>query len=237
MNVVITGTSSGLGRELAQRFKEDGHHVIGSCVSNDEEHSEQPVLDLGLESSVVQFAHHVKKRMDRVDLLINNAGVNSICRFEMLEVSFINRIMDVNFLGPVMLTKSLLHVLSNGGTVVNVISDAAWRPMRHSLAYNCSKAALDMATKQMARELTKPYNMSVVGIRPGKMAGTGMSQYIDQMVCELRGWTPTQAQQYYEANSVTGQEMPPKHVAGLIYNLVVSGSLRFMSGACLDLAG
>lgn len=237
MNVVITGTSSGLGKELMTRFQDEGHFVIGSCVSTDEEHAGQPVLDLGLEASIVEYAHHVRKHMgDKVDLLINNAGVNAICRFEMLEVAFINRIMDVNFLGPVILTRQLLSALRNG-TIINIISDAAWRPMRHSLAYNCSKAALDMATKQMARELTKPYNLSVVGVRPGKMCGTGMSNYIDQMVCDLRGWTPEQTREYAANNSVTGLEMPPKHVAGLIYNLCMSGSFKFMSGACMDLAG
>lgn len=237
MNVVITGTSSGLGKELAQRFHEEGHCVFGSCVSNEDEHATQPVLDLGVENSIIAYSKLVKKRMgDKVDLLINNAGINAICRFEMLDVTFVNRIMDVNFLGPVMLTRNLLNSL-RGGTVVNVISDAAWRPMRHSLAYNCSKAALDMATKQMARELTKPYDIAFVGVRPGKMANTGMSNYIDQMVCELRGWTPEQSKEYAAANSVTGQETPPKHVAGLIYNLAMSGSFKFMSGACMDLAG
>jgi NAD(P)-dependent dehydrogenase (short-subunit alcohol dehydrogenase family) len=109
--------------------------------------------------------------------------------------------------------------------------------MRHSLAYNCSKAALDMATKQMARELTKPYGLSVFGVRPGKMAGTGMSTYIDEQVCLMRDWTPEQAMAYAQQNSVTGLELPPMKVAEFIYDLVRSGTARYTSGACIDMVG
>lgn len=237
MNVVITGTSSGLGQELAATYRQQGHNVIGSCVSKDDEKHDQWQMDLGDSADVMAFAQAVRRSMsDRIDVLINNAGINAICRFEMLEEQFIQRIMNVNFIGPVMLTEYLLPAL-RGGSVVNIVSDAAWRPMRHSLAYNCSKAALDMATKQMARELTKPYEISFVGIRPGKMHGTGMSQYIDEQVCAVRKWTPEEAKQYFVANSVTGFEMLTDDVADLIYHITSTGLIRYMSGACIDLVG
>lgn len=178
-----------------------------------------------------------------VDCLINNAGINAIKPFEDLDDYFIERIMRVNFLAPVLLTQAMLKAgkLNPGAVVVNIISDAAWRPMRHSLAYNCSKAALQMATKQMARELTKPHSISVIGVNPGKMAGTEMSKYIDKSVCELRGWTPKEAWDYFVANSLTGKELHPRQVAELVAHLVIgnqSGGLApAMSGACVDLAG
>lgn len=245
MNVFITGADSGLGQKLASVFRLDGHHtVIGT--THESKFSRDPELmyfeaDCGQEgidrirdSVVQQFGEPPD---EGIDVLINNAGTNAICPFEALSHEFIRHIMYVNFLSPVMLTQALLPWFKKPGVVVNIISDAAWRPMRHSLAYNCSKAAFDMATRQMARELTKPQNMSIIGIRPGKMVSTGMSNYIDKRVQEVRGWTPEQAMEYFRSNSVSGLELHPIDVAMFVHNVVTSGLVRQLSGACIDLVG
>jgi NAD(P)-dependent dehydrogenase (short-subunit alcohol dehydrogenase family) len=236
MNVVITGTDSGLGSELFRLFSLGHHNVAGSTLRV----TKPPHfhLDLRRAHTVRDYsdAVNIHFKSEKIDVLINNAGMNAIRKFEDLDDTFINDIMAANFTGPVLLVKYLLPNL-HGGQVINITSDAAWRPMRHSLAYNCSKAALDMATKQMARELSKPYGMSIFAIRPGKMHGTAMSAYIDRQVCEIRQWTAEQALAYFQFNSVTGLEIEPGLVAQLIYNLVVSGLSKNMSGASLDLVG
>lgn len=240
MNVVITGASSGLGAALYNIFSwREANTVIGSSIDQPGGPMRLVYLDLASPGSARMFADDVLERMPgrKIDILINNAGINAISPFEELTASFIRNIMDVNFMGPVLLTQNFLPYFNRNAGVINIISDAAWRPMRHSLAYNCSKAALDMATKQMARELTKPYSISILGIRPGKMSGTGMSNYIDQKVQEMRGWTKEQADEYFKNNSVTGLELAPDVVARLIYNLVYTGAYRNMSGACVDLVG
>jgi NAD(P)-dependent dehydrogenase (short-subunit alcohol dehydrogenase family) len=236
MNVVITGTSSGLGQQLRTVFKYHGHDVIGSSHDTTQLQQSQLFLDLRRNTHIAQFAVNVMARFDRVDILINNAGINGIRPFEELDEVFIHELMQVNCIGPVLLTHHLLPILAHG-RVINIISDAAYRPMRHSLAYNCSKAAFDMATKQMARELSKPYKLSIIGIRPGRMRNTHMSTYIDDQVMKLRDWTKLECQEYFEANSVTGCEQSPPHVARLIYQIATSDLSMFMSGACLDLVG
>lgn len=239
MNAVITGTSSGLGKELFDRFRQGDHRVIGSTHLEDLVNPEQFHLDLLIPESISRFCTDVSNTFGgQVDMLINNAGINSIRPFEDLSDEFIMATMAVNFIGPVMLVQKLLPDLTaSDGTVINIVSDASWRPMRHSLAYNCSKAALAMATKQMARELTKKNGISVLSVNPGKMTGTRMSEYIDRQVCELRGWTPQQARDYYIQNSVTGKELPPALVADFIHSLVIGGMPIYMSGACMDLVG
>jgi NAD(P)-dependent dehydrogenase (short-subunit alcohol dehydrogenase family) len=244
MRVLVTGASSGLGRELLDVFIAKGWHGSGTSHLTGEN---LPDIDRGkywpfdatTGASLVLGVKSLVQNSEPVDCLINNAGINAIRKFEDLDDYFIERIMRVNFLAAVMLTQEMLKAgkLNKGAVVVNIISDAAWRPMRHSLAYNCSKAALDMATKQMARELTKPHGISVIGIRPGKMSGTGMSKYIDEQVCELRGWTPEQAWDYFVNNTVTGKELHPKQVAALVAHLVCGGMAPAMSGACMDLVG
>lgn len=243
MNVVVTGASGGLGKEIATQFRIRGHAVIGTshmytALQQDDRlmYFEVGENDTGTDPAI--FASAAMARMEgQLDVLINNAGMNAISPFEELTPRFLKKIMKLNFETPVFLVQAFLRHFNCPGLVINIISDAAWRPMRHSLAYNCSKAALDMATKQMARELTKPYDLSIIGIRPGKMAGTGMSRVIDQRVQEVRGWTPEQAADYFKQNSVSGLELNPEDVAKLIADLATGGMVRQLSGTCIDLVG
>lgn len=236
MNVVITGTTSGLGEQLRNVFFDHGHHVIGSKLEFN--HGDEFPLDLRDSRSIEVYADEVVKQMGVIDVLINNAGINAIRHFQDLDEDFLHLIMQVNCFGPVMLTKHLLPMIHHGqGRVINIISDAAWRPMRQSLAYNISKSAFDMATKQMARELTKTTGISFIGIRPGRMSDTQMSHYIDEQVMKMRGWTLEQTSEYYRANSLTGEEAPPRAVARMIYEIATGDLAHCMSGACLDLVG
>jgi NAD(P)-dependent dehydrogenase (short-subunit alcohol dehydrogenase family) len=243
MNVVITGASSGLGAQLMKSFIDRNHNVIGT--SHDREAVDGSTNLMYFDALGWWGPYHIvaAEAMERfkfkhLHLLINNAGTNAIRPFESIDRTFVQTIFDVNFMMPVFMTQAFLPYLKGVGTVINIISDAAYKPMRHSLAYNCSKAALDMATKQMARELTKPYNISIFGVRPGKMHSTKMSEYIDQKVCETRGWTPEQAKDYYKQNSVSGLEADPEDVAEMIYHLATVGGMHeYMSGACIDLVG
>lgn len=242
MNVLITGCTSGLGLALAQTFYSMGFEIYGI---GKERPSDSPSNALPPSTTYFKFDFetddpaHLASRLSqtKIDILINNAGINAICPFEQLTEDFINRILRVNTLWPVLLTQALLRGGNFGmeACVVNVISDAAWKPMRHSLAYNMSKAALRMATEQMARELTKPHHLTVLGVCPGKMHSTGMSRYIDQKVCETRGWTPAQAREYYEANCISGQEADPLNMARTIFDLATSPLNRSLSGAIIPL--
>lgn len=235
LHVVITGTDSGLGLTLLHAFRSEGHTVIGSSTDAG---SKEPYLNLMRDDGIASYAQKVAYQFNNeIDILINNAGVNGIAKFLDLTPEFLHQMMQVNCIGPVRLTQMLMPALRDGGRILNIISDAAHRPMRHSLGYNMSKAAFDMATKQMARELTKPLGVTIIGIRPGRMCKTGMSEYIDQQVCAMRGWTPAQCSEYFKANSVTGEEAWPQHVARLVYQIATSDLAPTMSGACLDLVG
>jgi NAD(P)-dependent dehydrogenase (short-subunit alcohol dehydrogenase family) len=242
-HVMITGTSSGLGECLKHLFETRGATVTGTthdpALASDHQMFYDARDPLGHMKLVTSMANMGIARKGPVDLLINNAGINAIRHFEDLTLDFLEDVMRVNCFAGVLLVRELLAMqkFSPGAVVLNIVSDAAWRPMRHSAAYNAAKAAFDMATKQMARELTKPKDLIILAVRPGKMRDTGMSRYIDRQVCELRGWTPEQAHAYFVQNSVTGREADPRDVAKFIYDLYQNPLIMTMSGACIDLAG
>ena len=247
MKTLITGVDSGLGKELFQRFQSGTResHTLGTTIANvpkdhptllplhvEEDHGASASLALeGIDDAVCERVG------PNLDILINNAGVNCICPFEDLSEEAFLYTMRVNCILPWRLTQFLLDMLSPGGRVINVVSEASWKPMRHSLAYNCSKAAARMATLQMARELTRPHNVSIIAVHPGKILDTGMTCYIDEQIKKVRGFTDDESRAYQAAGRVCQNEHTPQALADIIFKIATSDHFPTMSGAMLDLVG
>lgn len=203
-NILITGSSNGLGAALVTKLRADGHSVWCYDIKDGND---------------VRDPHFVGELADmtELDVLINNAGVNLIDWLENFEEHQWDEVLDVNAKGIYMMTRALLpKLIESKGTVVNIVSNAAHMPMTCSLAYNASKGAAHIMTLQLARELTKKHGITVFGVAPNKMSGTGMSDSIDDQVVATRGWTKEYAQQYQLNGLLTGEETPPRAVAEFI---------------------
>src|SRR5690606_20707927 len=124
--VWITGASSGIGAALAQRFAERGARLLLSARRKERlvqvaqacgrAQVEPFPLDLGDLSSLPEKAEEAQARMGPIDIMVHNAGVGQ--RGSVLDTRFEveQRLMEVNYLAPVALTKALLpNMLSRGG--------------------------------------------------------------------------------------------------------------------------
>lgn len=137
---VVTGASRGIGRHLADALQDHGYAV---------ERGSRSVAEVTDRAAVERWVGDVVDRHGRVDLLVNNAGVTDL---EVpLEVSDPDEwwsTMEVNVLGPYLLTRAVLpHMLTAGsGRVVNLNSGAGLRPGAVASAYNTSKTALARLT-------------------------------------------------------------------------------------------
>ena len=216
--ILITGAGKGLGLKLAEKLTSDGHEVFK--------------YDLGLGKDVREPD---LKGIEELDILINNAGVNIINWLENFVEGEWDMVMDTNAKGIYMMSKACLPMLiKSKGTIVNIVSNAAHMPMTCSLAYNASKAAAHIMTLQLARELTKKHGITVFGIAPNKMAGTGMSASIDEQVVKTRGWTKEYAQQYQLNGLLTGEETPPELLAEFLAHLLQDKQHhKFLTGCVL----
>jgi NAD(P)-dependent dehydrogenase (short-subunit alcohol dehydrogenase family) len=203
--ILITGSSKGLGLALHNALKEQGHLIYDYDINDSADVRNPDFLD----------------SIQELDILINNAGVNIIDWLENFTEDQWDKVMDTNAKGIFKMTQACLPMLiKSKGTIVNVVSNAAHMPMTCSLAYNASKAAAHIMTLQMARELTKKHGITVFGIAPNKLSGTGMSDSIDEQVVKTRGWSKEYAQEYQLNGLLTGKETPPKLLAEFVAYLL-----------------
>jgi NAD(P)-dependent dehydrogenase (short-subunit alcohol dehydrogenase family) len=217
-NILITGSGKGLGKAMKDELEKQGHLVIGYDINNGDD-----VTKAETASSI------------NVDVLINNAGVNLIDWLENFTEDMWDKVMDVNAKGIYMMSRACLpSLIKNKGTILNIVSNAAHMPMTCSLAYNASKGAAHIMTLQMARELTKKHGITVFGIAPNKLSGTGMSESIDEQVVKTRGWANDYARQYQLDGLLTGEETPPQRLAEFIAYLLQSKEHhKYLTGCIL----
>lgn len=166
-NILVTGGASGIGAAIANALRLAGHNVGAA--------------DLPFDVRAPSPINH------SIDILVNCAGTNRLDWLADVKEDDWHRVMDTNAMGILKMTQACLPSLrENKGTVLNITSDAAWRPMRTSIAYCASKAAAHMMTLQMAREL-RDEGITVFGIAPGPIAGTGMAAQVAEDVVRLHG--------------------------------------------------
>ena len=215
-NIIVTGGDAGLGAAIVAAMRKAGHTVLAYDIKRGlDVLNPDPVLALTF----------------RVDVLINCAGVNKINWLENVTEADWDHVMDVNAKGIFKMTQAFLPtLLKTKGTVLNIVSNAAHMPMRCSAAYNASKGAALILTKQLARELTSQ-GVTVFSVSPNKLRGTEMSDSIDQQVVATRGWNMDEAQRYQLAGLLTGEETPPEAVAEFIAFLLQDKEHhRFLAG-------
>lgn len=221
--IVITGASSGLGAAMTRALGADGHAVHNYDIARNPAHD---VRDF-------QAAKRFFDSFMECDVLINNAGINGLDFLADLEEAKWDSIMDVNAKGIYTMSRAALpYLYEAGGTILNIVSDAAHRPMRASLAYNASKGAAHIMTLQLARELAP--SITVFGIAPNRLADTEMTDMIDSECMRVRGWSREQAINYEQANAMLPERTPPDAIAGLVQYLLHSkANHRHLTGCIL----
>ncbi len=217
--ILVTGSGSGLGAAICEKLRWGDRHTVLEFDHADGQDVRAPQGE----------------GLSHLDVLINCAAVNRINFLEDVDDAEWDEVMDVNAKGIFKMTKACLpYLIRSKGTVLNIISNASHMPMTASIAYNASKGAAHIMTLQMARELTKRHGITVFGIAPNKLSGTGMSRDIDEQVVRVRGWTKEYAQQYQLNGLLTGEETPPNAIAEFIAFLLQDKQHhKYLSGCVL----
>jgi len=168
--VLITGISSGFGKETARLLAENGHTVYGTVRRNTEvpPHVRTLILDLTDSSTIKQAVQTVREENGRIDVLINNAGMHTGGPIETIPEDYIRLQMETNFMGTVLLTREVLPVMrgQRGGLIINFSSIGGLMGLPFQGFYSASKFAIEGFSEALRMEVGQ-FNIKVVVINPG----------------------------------------------------------------------
>lgn len=180
--VLVTGGSSGIGKELARQFLQKGSRVIivsENCaklkcaireLSEISDAVSYRVCDLSDADSIAKLARDVMEHFGCPDILVNNAGFGVYRTFESSDIEEIEMLLSVNLLAAVRLTKAFLGgmVARRSGIIVNMASIAGRMVITPNATYCGAKHAL-VGWGSAIREELRHFGISVLSICPGRV--------------------------------------------------------------------
>jgi len=176
--VFVTGAASGIGKEIARQFLDEGATVVGGDISEENLATVQAefgdkftpaIVNVTLENNVEDAISLAMSKFGRLDIAVNNAGVSRGAPIIDLEESAWDFTVDTVLKGVFLSTKHEARAMkdnTDGGVIVNIASLNAHVPMHTGSGYASAKAGVEMFTKSSALELAK-YGIRVNAVLPG----------------------------------------------------------------------
>ena len=180
--ILVTGGAQGLGKAISTTLAETGATIIIGDIQ--EEKAKQVIshinqdsiraaflkLDLSNEKNVEEVISSIKSQYGRLDVLINNAGIDFTKSILDLSVSEWDSVMSINLRGPFLTSKFALAIMAEqrSGHIINVISTASLRAWSEASAYHASKWGLRGFTQALFTEARK-FNVKTTGLIAGGM--------------------------------------------------------------------
>jgi 3-oxoacyl-[acyl-carrier protein] reductase len=238
--VLVTGGRGGLGQRVGEAFQAEGAHIVAADVipantgRRVESRGSSKVLhiqaDTASSSGAQEAVHAAVNEFGRVDVLVNNAGINRWVEFTDLDGmsdDLWDEILAVDLKGPWLCSKTVAPVMQRQqrGRIISVASIAGIRPSGSSIAYCIAKAGVIHLTRCLAVALAP--HVLVNAVAPGLMESTGMTvqlaqHFIDetkQLALLGRSAPPEDVAQQIVAfaknDTITGQTLPVD--AGVVF--------------------
>ena len=193
--VLITGCSSGIGRALADAFREAGHEVWATARKAEDVERlaaagfQARQLDVNDAQALARLASELK----RLDILVNNAGYGAMGPLLDGGADALRRQFETNVFAPVAVTRALFSLLRhNRGVVVNIGSVSGVLVTPFAGAYCASKAAVHALSDALRLELA-PFGIRVMEVQPGAIASqfaSNAGREAELLIAEGSPWWP-----------------------------------------------
>ena len=181
-NVIITGSNKGIGKAALEDFARFGANIF-ACVREPNKDFERLTLnlekknkvkietielDLSKRESISNCVKNIFKKENKIDILINNAGMLFNSLFQMTSENKLNEIFNVNYFSQIFLTQIVSRgmIKNKKGNIIFVASTSGINGDEGRFAYSATKSAIINSTKTLSKELSR-YNIRVNSISPG----------------------------------------------------------------------
>ena len=231
---LITGASSGFGKELVQAVLSKGDRVAATFRKPEQANTfsqQNPesalglVLDVTNETQIKSGLQKALEKFQQIDVLVNNAGYGTIGAIEEFSLEEIRAQMETNFFGAIAVTKELLPQFRHQGSghIVQISSQSGFRAAAGFGVYNASKFALEGFSEALAQEVA-PFGIKVTIVEPGPfrtefLAG---SMKAAQQTIDVYRNTPVGNMYRYVESQNGKQEGDPVKAAQAIVDFVYS---------------
>jgi NAD(P)-dependent dehydrogenase (short-subunit alcohol dehydrogenase family) len=237
---LVTGAGGGIGREIARRFAREGMAV--AVLDSDRAAAETvagEIDGLTLSADVISpdevrgAVEAVLARFQRIDVLVNNAGVAWMGPALEMPLAALQEILRVNVEGVFIVSRAVLpHMIAQGsGSVVNLASWAGKTGNAFFAGYSASKFAVIGLTQALAREMA-PHGIRVNAICPGIVVDTAMRTAIEAQ--QRQYGLPDTAER--EKSIPLGRVSVPEDVAR-VAAFLASDEASYMTGESINLSG
>ena len=156
--ILVTGSTRGIGKQIADDFESLGGKIIRLGTE------QVDFLDF---DSIYTFIDEISNT-DKIDICINNAGINRINYLDEISIQDYDEILKVNLYAPFLISRAVSKVMKKNkyGRIINISSIWGTRTKEQRTSYTTSKAGLIVMTKTMSVELAK-HNILVNSVSPG----------------------------------------------------------------------
>lgn len=230
--IVVTGGSSGLGFRIVQSLASRGATVISlslqhSCEPMNCSRIHEILVDIRSRDDVRTAFAEIVRRFGRVDVVFNNAGVAQSARAKDIELESLDNMFQVNVYGCLWVAQFAAEYMKKnkaGGSIINITSILAERPLKGALAYSMTKAAVTQMTQCLALEWAA-HNIRVNAIAPG--------WFPTQLICDI---LPPTVEGFLKAQNPMRRMGKPEDLDGIVCLLASDASL-YMTGSIIPVDG
>jgi NAD(P)-dependent dehydrogenase (short-subunit alcohol dehydrogenase family) len=241
---LVTGSSRGLGRNIALQFARSGADVIvtyrkgkeeGDAVVAEIQALGRKAVALQIDTSLTKtfeaFAATLKETLqtnwqrDTFDFLVNNAGIDIAAPFAETTEEAFDSLMNVHFKGVFFLTQRLLPLIADGGRIVNTSTGLARFSIPGYAAYASMKGAIEVLTRYIAKELGKR-RINVNAVAPGAIETDFTKEALSH----------PGMREILNANTALGRVGVPDDIGGVV-NFLCSEEGRWVNAQRLEASG
>ena len=243
---LVTGASSGIGRETARRLAHEGFQVIASArrkerldeLAKENQNIFPRPVDLSDPQELEKFCQELSDLSEPISVLINNAGFAIRGAIEDISLASIRRLFEVNLFALIKVTQACLPGMRRlrQGTIVNLSSIVGKFPFPTSGPYSASKHAVESISDALRMEV-RPFGIRVVTIRPGVIA-TEFNDTASQLTGDLLSRTDPDYKPVYQAYGAAMGKLfsnisipGPDLIADIIIKAVLSDSPKAVYSA------